>query len=197
MEVRIGGTSSRVHPSLPVPSSRLVVECRRRHPSSIPRVALTVFLTWVCPPSATNPLIMSIGNENSQMADVLGRGDVYVDEAVFFDKLQDLGVDMNDKQRADYEKNNEKKERGRITFNGRLYPNLHKLAELVYQKMAEHKEVFDDLPTASNKGKVVHRIGKQIATCRCKVARSDVHNRAPGEVNLELFNSDAYKEVKN
>ncbi len=86
--------------------------------------------------SATNPLIMSIGNEDSrnedsQMADVLGRADVYVEEAVFFAQLQDLGVDMNDKQRADYEKNKEKKERGRITHNGRLYQKLHKLAELV------------------------------------------------------------------
>jgi hypothetical protein len=60
--------------------------------------------------------------------------------------------------------------------------------------MTGHEEIFDDLPTASNKGKVVHRIGKQIATLRCLVARSDVHTRAPGEVNLELFNADAYKE---
>ena len=45
---------------------------------------------------------------------------------------------------ADYEKNNEKKERGRITFNGRLYPNLHKLAELVYQKMAvDYQKMMD------------------------------------------------------
>jgi plasmid replication initiation protein len=90
-------------------------------------------------------------------------------------------------------KNKEKKERGRITYNGRLYPNLHKLAELVYNKMTEHNEIFDNLPTASNKGKVVHRIGKQIAALRCQVARSDVHTRAPGEVNLDLFKSDTYK----
>ena len=101
---------------------------------------------------------MSISDENSQ-TDVLGRGDIYVEETIFFDKLQDLGLDMTDKQRADYEKNKEKKERGRITYNGRLYPNLHKLAELVYNKMTEHNDIFDDLPTASNKGKVVHRIG--------------------------------------
>ena len=117
-----------------------------------------------------------------------------MEEAVFFDKLQDLGVDMTDKQRADYEKNKEKKERGRITYNGRLYQNLHQLAELVYNKMVEHKEVFDDLPTASNKGKVVHRIGKQIAATRCQVTRADIHTRAPGEVNLDLFNSDEYKD---
>ena len=46
---------------------------------------------------------MSISDKYSQ-TDVLGRGDIYVEEAVFFDKLQDLGVDMTDKQRADYEK---------------------------------------------------------------------------------------------
>ena len=70
---------------------------------------------------------------------------------------------------------------------------MHKLAELVYNKTTEHNEIFDNLPTASNKGKVVHRIGKQIAALRCQVARSDVHTRAPGEVNLDLFNSDTYK----
>jgi hypothetical protein len=47
-----------------------------------------------------------------------GRADVYVEEAVFFAQLQDLGVDMNDKQRADYEKNKEKKRGGGLLIMG-------------------------------------------------------------------------------
>ena len=63
-------------------------------------------------------------------------------EAEFFRLLQDAGEEMTDKQRADYERNNNKRERGRITFNMRLYPKLHKLADNVYKKMIEHEYIF-------------------------------------------------------
>ena len=65
-----------------------------------------------------------------------------MEEADFFRLLQDAGEDMTDKQQADYGRNNDKKERGRITFNMRLYPKLHKLADNVYKKMTEHEYIL-------------------------------------------------------
>ena len=65
-----------------------------------------------------------------------------MEEAEFFRLLQDAGENMTDKQRADYERNKDKRERGRITFNMRLYPKLHKLVANVYKKMTEHEYIL-------------------------------------------------------
>ncbi len=58
--------------------------------------------------------------------------------------------------------------------------------------MSEHAELFARLPTQTNKTKAIYSIGKMIARKRVLVARTDIHSRPQGKVDLELFNSDKY-----
>ena len=100
---------------------------------------------------------------------------------------------MSDEDMAKFEKKKTKAAvRGKVYFEGMLYPSLYKLAEEFYKKMSEHADLFPRLPTQTNKTKAIHSIGKMIAKRRVSVARSDVHGLPFGEVDLELFNSDEY-----
>jgi hypothetical protein len=73
-----------------------------------------------------------------------------------------------------------------------MYPYLYKLAKEMYNKMSENVELFPRLPNHKNKTKAIHSIGKMIARKQILFARSDIHNRPQGEVDLELFNSVEY-----
>jgi hypothetical protein len=96
---------------------------------------------------------------------------------------------MSDKERDMFAKNKSRAAvKGKIHFGGLLHPSLYKLAEEVYKKMGDHKDLFPRLPINKNKTKAIHAIGKIIAKKRIEVNRSDIHSRPQeGKVPLELF----------
>jgi hypothetical protein len=124
---------------------------------------------------------------------VIGNRNIYVDKELFFRLLQDIGHTMSDKEKEKFVKNKARAAvKGKVHFEGLLYPNLYKLAEEVYKKMSKHAELFPRLPTPSNKTKAIHVIGKMIAKKRVPVARLDIHSQPQGKIDLELFNSNEY-----
>jgi hypothetical protein len=110
-------------------------------------------------------------DEGAAMA-VLGTRRVYEDEAVFFKLLQDVGQPMSDKEKDRFIKNKSRAAvKGKVRFEGLMYPYLYKLAEEMYNKMSENAELFPRLPNHKNKTKAIHSIGKMIARKRISVAR--------------------------
>ena len=54
---------------------------------------------------------------------------------------------MSDKERDRFAKNKSRAAaKGKIHYGGLLYPSLYKLAEEVYKKMGNHKDLFPGLP---------------------------------------------------
>jgi hypothetical protein len=76
-------------------------------------------------------------DEGAAMA-VLGNRRVYVDEAVFFRLLQDVGQQMSNKEKDRFVKNKSRAAvKGNVHFEGLMYPYLHKLTKEMYYKMSE------------------------------------------------------------
>ena len=138
-------------------------------------------------------LIMSADKEAAQA--VVGNSDVYVNEDLYFQLLQDKEQLMSDKGR-DRLGNGKNKYRatvkGKIHFGGLLYPSLYKLAEEMPHQMGNHVDLFPRLSNNKNKTKAIHSIGKIIAKKRIEVNRSVIHSRPQGKVPLELINFDEF-----
>ncbi len=137
-------------------------------------------------------IVIIMDDEGADMA-VMGNRRVYVDEALFFRLLQDVGQQMSNKEKDRFVKNKSRAAvKGKVHFEGLMYPHLYKLAKEMYNKMGENTELFPRLPNQKNKTKAIHSIGKMFAKKRIFVARSDIHYRPQSKVDLELFNSVEY-----
>jgi len=93
------------------------------------------------PPPLQPPIIMD--GEVAARA-VLGNRDVYLSGELFFRLLllQDRGQTMSDEDKAKFRKKKTKAAvRGKVYFEGMLYPSLYNHAEEFYKKMSEHAEL--------------------------------------------------------
>ncbi len=116
-----------------------------------------------------------------------------MDQVVFFKLLQDVGQQMSNKEKDRFVKNKLRAAvKGKVHFEGLMYPYLYTLAEEMYNKMSKNVELFPRLSNHKNKTKAIHSNGKMIAKKRILVARLDIHNRPQSEVDLELFKPVEY-----
>ena len=93
----------------------------------------------------------------------------------WFDKLQDDGEDLTEKEMKEWKENPSKRKRTFITARGKHFPKLYKLAEMLYVLYYPHSnELFPKI--LKNRSDCIHKIGNYIATNRYSTARGDLHS---------------------
>lgn len=134
----------------------------------------------------------SIGNENSQANDTnIIPNELFIDNVVFFRALQDNGVEMNAKEKAQY-LNNRKNKTKTVKRGDRFYSETYKLAKDLHT----HYKTFLTtlLPNIrKNDSDAIRMLGRQLLEMRQTSSQADIHSVVTDSDQMDISRSDEFK----
>ena len=145
----------------------------------------------VVPSSLTVPSL-SACPEKSTVTNPFADLSYYIDDNEFFDLIQDPGIPMNEKEKAELIQNPKKKKNKHITVVPFHYPKLYLLSEKLFKLYSEKKDKkFAFQKLSSNKSNVCHALGAFVASSRYSKIRSSVMAETEG-TQASFMNSAQY-----
>ena len=125
-------------------------------------------------PSTNNDIIERVRSVDEIIADT----HLHLEREIFFDLLQDGGIEMTDVEAMSYKSTLAKPKRKskKIAFGTRFFSDLYTLSSRVWDIISQFRHEFPRLPKGgTNKSAYLHDIGKIIAMERKAFSMADVH----------------------
>jgi hypothetical protein len=144
--------------------------------------------------TSSSPTINTVQDSSNCSSDPILDKTNFLDPLVFFDMIQDCGVELTTEEKELWRANPKKKKHKHITHGDYHYSKIYTLAEQLYGIYEGKKNEGASFQKLSvNKSNVCHAIGKCILSLRYHKARADIHAVTDTEL-LSFINLPAYRD---